>query len=657
MPFRRPIHRNVVSYFSLRRFPLRYNLGMSTSTSTSRPKAYSYLRMSTDKQLLGDSMRRQLTRSRSYAEKHGLDLVEDDELKDIGLSGFKGENVSKGALGHFLKQIDDGKIPVGSYLLVETFDRLSRQNIGEAMRLFMGIVGAGINLVTLEDEFVYTSNDTDITQFLIPLVKMGLAHDESRRKSDRVGNAWKNKRDNAKFKKLTARCPAWLKLADDRSHFTLIPDKAEIVRRIFDECVSGIGAYATVRRLNDDKIPSLARGRPWQKSSLDKILTNEAAIGLFQPHKKSNGRSVPVGDPIVDYFPAVVEEDVFFRAQKARSSRNRKAAADRKGQTAAGRKGKNVSNLFSGLANCGYCRGRMHYLNKGAGPKGGTFLVCDTANRNAGCTVGLWRYDNFETSFLTFVEELDLAPLALDTEAAAKKLKLEARIESLAGQMADLETKRDVSFEALTAVGGDISYFSKKIKELSDEIDVINIAHASCVAELDALQDDAGRFYESRDQIKGLISKLQGAGDTDSYKLRSQVSARLRSIFDAILLFPMGNVPVIKKSISYFNDESDRLQSKDVLELFQAELDNPNNLRPYFAVMQKDRRTRTVIPSQKDPAKFHEQYLHTDKGLQHIDGDTDVVSEIPILSKITKKDIDNLAKEMSTLWGIGNRSE
>ncbi len=42
-----------------------------------KAKAYSYVRMSTDKQLHGDSLRRQTEASRLYAEKHGLELVTD----------------------------------------------------------------------------------------------------------------------------------------------------------------------------------------------------------------------------------------------------------------------------------------------------------------------------------------------------------------------------------------------------------------------------------------------------------------------------------------------------------------------------------------------------------------------------------------------------
>lgn len=101
--------------------------------------------MSTDIQLKGDSLRRQTERSKKYAEEHDLQLVEDFRLEDIGVSAFKGDNVSTGALGKFLDAVKAGRIPKGSYLLVESFDRLSRQKLNASVALFFDITSNGIN--------------------------------------------------------------------------------------------------------------------------------------------------------------------------------------------------------------------------------------------------------------------------------------------------------------------------------------------------------------------------------------------------------------------------------------------------------------------------------------------------------------------------------
>src|ERR1700692_2428578 len=116
-----------------------------------KPQAYSYLRMLTDLQLKGDSRRRQLEASRAYAEANSLELAKGAELEDIGVSAFKGANVRDGALGQFLEAVRSGAVKPGSYLIVESLDRLSREQVLTAQSLFLSIIQAGINLVTLMD--------------------------------------------------------------------------------------------------------------------------------------------------------------------------------------------------------------------------------------------------------------------------------------------------------------------------------------------------------------------------------------------------------------------------------------------------------------------------------------------------------------------------
>ena len=210
--------------------------------------------MSSDLQLKGDSLRRQLEASASYAAANGLDLVDESRLEDIGISAFKGANVAEGALGRFLDAAKTGKIPAGSFLLVESLDRLSRQEVRKSLTIFLSIVDAGVNIVTLADNRVYTAQKTELVDLLTSLVIMSRAHEESQTKSLRVGAAWANKRAKAKTKPLTALCPAWLKLSADGTSYEIIEDRATIVRRIFEEAAGGIGSYSITRRLNEQNV-------------------------------------------------------------------------------------------------------------------------------------------------------------------------------------------------------------------------------------------------------------------------------------------------------------------------------------------------------------------------------------------------------------------
>ena len=79
-------------------------------------KCYSYIRFSSEKQSQGDSLRRQLELSEKYAKENNLILDEDLNMMDLGLSAYKGDHISKGALGNFITLIQKGKIEKGSIL-------------------------------------------------------------------------------------------------------------------------------------------------------------------------------------------------------------------------------------------------------------------------------------------------------------------------------------------------------------------------------------------------------------------------------------------------------------------------------------------------------------------------------------------------------------
>ncbi|MGL3105652.1 recombinase family protein [Bradyrhizobium sp. BR 1432] len=147
--------------------------------------------------------------SRAYAEANGLEFAEGGELEDIGVSAFKGANVREGALGQFLEAVRSRRVQPGSYLIVESLDRLSREQVLAAQSLFLSIIQAGINLVTLADNRVYRAGKTDLGDLIMSLVIMSRAHEESQTKSLRLSAAWKNKRvAAAALKPMTKWCPA-----------------------------------------------------------------------------------------------------------------------------------------------------------------------------------------------------------------------------------------------------------------------------------------------------------------------------------------------------------------------------------------------------------------------------------------------------------------
>lgn len=538
------------------------------------PKAYSYIRMSTERQLKGDSLRRQAEASRLYAQSHGLELDEEFSLKDLGISAFRGANLREGALGKFLDAVKKGRIERGSYLLVESFDRLSRETLDNALPLFLDITKNGINLVTLADGKLYEAGKTEFSALIYSIVVMSRAHEESLMKSQRLSAAWSAKRGRIRDQKLTAQAPKWLRLSADRSTFEIDEKRVQIVRQVFDDCIKGMGNYAIVTKLNRDGVPPFGRGRGWQTSSINKLLTARAVLGEFQPKRMQSGVAIPDGELVPDYFPAIVEEGVFFRAQAARALRR---------ISGSGRKGKQFANLFSGIAKCGYCGSPMHYVNKGVGPKGGTYLVCTSARRHSGCEASAWRYDAIEIAILSHLQIAELQPATGDSDLIKTKVSASNLLTELVERKRIAESQRETTFDLLAR--NRTEFLMQKFEAIEREISDLAERVRRAKLAVEAAESEVSQFYESKDAIKGLIALLQDERTQARFELRSNVAARLRGLVAELSVYGDGSKPlgVEARQIPMFDRWPDRrffsIKSREGDRMYVF----PNHADPYLA--------------------------------------------------------------------------
>jgi DNA invertase Pin-like site-specific DNA recombinase len=548
-----------------------------------RPRAYSYVRMSTDLQLKGDSLRRQLEASAAYAATHDLELVDESRLEDIGVSAFKGANVAEGALGRFLDAAKAGKVPAGSFLLVESLDRLSRQEVRKSLGIFLSIIDAGVNIVTLADNRVYTAQKTELVDLLTSLVIMSRAHEESQTKSRRVGAAWANKRANARTRPLTATCPAWLRLLQDRTKYEVIEDRAATVRLVFEESASGIGNYSITQRLNKRRVPHFGKSNGWHPSYVSKILKNRAVIGEFQPHRLIDGERRPDGDAVKGYFPAVVDEQLFYRVQLGLHERLERGA---------GRKGAGVSNLFSGILTCAYCLSPMKFENKGPPPKGANFLVCDGARRGLGCEPTRWRYDHFEASFLAFVREVDLERVIHSEDETTKRSSIDETITALRGEQETIRQQMEKAYDLLDLAGSATNFVAQKLQQLEDRRSAIEVE----LREREQQRARLGLTVSEGKQVKALIERLQNRHPSDEiYKLRSTIAARLRSLVRIIYIAPVGRGPLAQLKL-----EADDPGAGPVLD----EIRRAMGKQRYFAVGLHDGSVRVIFPDHYASLRF-----------------------------------------------------
>ena len=517
-----------------------------------KPKAYSYIRFSTLEQKAGDSLRRQIEAAEKWARDHGYEL--DDSLKpDEGLSAFRGYHRIKGALGQFMKAVEEGKIPVGSILIVENLDRLSRQEVMPALGQFTDILNKGIKVVTLSDKMEYTAESVNANfgQLLMSIVIMSRAHEESAVKSGRLQSAWVQKRTQATSGngKLTANCPAWLELKEDKSAFVPIEGNVEIVRRIFKMKLEGIGTDSIAFKLNqDDKLkwkPREPKDRPrkrpwlgWRNTYVNMILRNPAVIGEYQPYKFVDGKNSErqaVGDPIPDYFPQIVDRDIFYAVQK-------KIKVNREAHTG-GRNGK-IRNLFGKIAKCAYCGGPMYYRDK----THYYYLVCDNSVRSLNCKYASWRYPEFEKDFLRLISfEIDVKTLLPNHQQIESEVNvLQREKASISGQIEKIESDMENLSDTIATTK------DKRIRQILegkltgklDEKERLEKLAEETDSKIDELRRINGNIQQGIENMRELITYMAQAKkdqkEDELIHIRLRLREAIRNTIEEIRLYPIG---------------------------------------------------------------------------------------------------------------------
>lgn len=482
-------------------------------TQQKKPLAFSYVRFSTPEQQKGDSLRRQLVMAEDYADRHGLDLDRTLTFRDLGVSAFRGANAEVGRLAEFLESIRAGLVPVGSYLLVESLDRISRQSARRAMRMLEEICDAGVKLVTLSDNRVYTKEnlDNDPTSLLMSLLTFIRANEESSTKSRRLSAAWANKRSNAKDRPITSRCPAWLIL--DAGRFKVIPEHGAVVRRIFKLARGGAGQHRITQLLNEERVPTFGRAKFWQRSYVVKILSNSAVTGTLTPHRIEyrDGKKTRVPlDPIPNYYPQIITA-ADFAALNAHQTESRAPSRGRHANAP-------LSNLLAGLAACPRCGGTMTLTNKGSRAR--KKFVCAKAKAGAKCKYQSVTYEDVETT------------LQLDPKGLARScIKTHPGDAAISAELAELNDRmsedRDI-LESLIETAGRVRS-PRVAKEIAD-----------VEARLEPLR---ARWRELRDKsvamapalLKARLNDYVTASSADPID-KGKINAALRRVLNRVVI-------------------------------------------------------------------------------------------------------------------------
>lgn len=305
-----------------------------------------------------------------------------------------------------------GEIAPGSVLVVEKLDRLSRQDVRFTQRWLEDICATGLSIATVSGDRVYDDESlrNNLMQTFEVLMIGKLAHDESQNKSERISDSWRRKQEKAKAGVvMTTKTPGWLRVKDDRSGLATIPERVALVNEVYEMAASGHGARAIAKSLNERPIASWGDARKsgkligWTPGFIGDLLASPAVEGEYHPNYRSKLRNRSQ-NPTMGYYDRIVDADLVARA--------RAAVAGRSGT--GGRNVHNLANLFSGLAYCGQCQGKMTLRRTPVTKADGTkrydaFYQCSNAYNGLVCTRReFYNYAKFEPAALDAILHLAL---------------------------------------------------------------------------------------------------------------------------------------------------------------------------------------------------------------------------------------------------------
>ena len=395
-------------------------------------KAIGYARVSSDDQVRkGKGLPDQKKAIEDYCRREGLYLA--DILEDDGYSASKGEHLAKGNLGKLLPKVDAGKYKCFA-LVVDEIDRLSRLDLDETQQLIRRFWKGGLEVhLVMENRVIHNLND--LTTQILNLVRAEGARAYTDKLAERVGRRWNEKKHNGKAGiAITNKLPGWFLPAVNGDAIVPDPAKVKVLRNIFEWTAQGMGKRLIARRLNENGVPPFGGGRKpstkWIHSYVQKLVTNRAVLGEYQPYKGKGRKRTKDGEVRLGFYPAVIDERLWMKAQRGAESRRTVSANGHATGKFSGRNGA-LHNLFTGLVWEG--DQSMQYEDKGK--KGRPKLATQSKDLN-GTTPNRLDYQSFERAFLHWLDQLDWQSV-LDVTDSNEILSLEQGIDNL-----DLEVSR-----------------------------------------------------------------------------------------------------------------------------------------------------------------------------------------------------------------------
>ena len=340
-------------------------LFMQTNTKQKKLLVAAYARVSTLKEEQEESYETQI---RHYTNliKSNSEWIFAGMYADRGLTGTKAEKRPQ-----FMQMINEARAHRIDRIFVKSVSRFGR-NIAESIGLINEMRDLGVSIM-FESENI----DTLKPGYEVLLaVLTSIAEQEARNTSENVRKHFRQRFQEGRFLYNFSQTLGYTK--DDNGNFIIVPEEAEIVRRIYREYLAGASITQISRQLMQDGIKTASNKEPykiewdeekrdrmlakrtWYPSTIRQMLTNEKykgcalcqktyKIDVLSPSRKKNNGQLEQAY-LENVIPQIISTDVWDLTQAEMRKRKelRTFAGDGVGRYSS-------KYEMSGIIICGEC--------------------------------------------------------------------------------------------------------------------------------------------------------------------------------------------------------------------------------------------------------------------------------------------------------------
>ena len=289
-------------------------------------KVVIYARVSSDSQDVDLSISAQIRTSREYAIKHGYDIVR--EFVDGAESG---RTASRPAFREMIALAKTRQSPFEA-ILVWKLNRFARSRV-DSITYKTLLKSKGIKVISINEplddspsghllEGVIESVDEFYSASLGEDIKRGMRENAQR-------GFFSGSRPPYGLHKVAVNDGA-------RTRYKLEPDSddsvaVKVVCRMFDMALQNAGCKEIAKAMNREGIRT-GNGQRWGKTTVHKVLTNEAYCGTLVWAGRPGHPAIRSGDPpvrIENAWPAIIDRATFVKVQEKMSSKRPQATHPR----------------------------------------------------------------------------------------------------------------------------------------------------------------------------------------------------------------------------------------------------------------------------------------------------------------------------------------